>query len=200
MSWLRFVADLVSSLAWPAVTLLLAFAFRTELRGFAQRLIEILSKQPQKVIAGPVTFEWRDTERAVYPLRQPGKPPKAAEQQTPLSQVARIIPGAAIVQAFVGLEVELREALQASGLADNALTTWAMNRMSQHAARMGLIQKRTLNAINQLNRVRNAAVHTGMDEQQESFGEEKALEYLDMVEITRRAIQRDVEAYISSNG
>lgn len=112
MDSLSFVSSVIGAVAWPVAAVVIAFAFRSELRA----LVPLL----RKLKAGPIEAEF---ERDVKAIEQEAgsivavKPPEELEgRQEMLRELARVNPRSAILEAWLGVESAVRKAaLQRTG-------------------------------------------------------------------------------------
>jgi hypothetical protein len=105
MSYLQFIASLVSSLAWPVAGVIIVVVFKDQLR-------HILS-QVRKFGAAGVNFEIADQIREIQrvgeavELEQTDEPRSASALDPELTSLARSFPEAAVLQSFKSLEAVL---------------------------------------------------------------------------------------------
>lgn len=94
MDWLTFISELIKAIAWPAVTLVIAFLFRGQIRALLARL--------KKGKLGPTEFEFEETVKELkQEAVQAGLPPAA---ETAAFWATYSDPRAVIIDAWLGVE------------------------------------------------------------------------------------------------
>ena len=106
----QFIASLVHSLAWPAAVIVPAVVFRKQIGG-------LLDSPMRRLRAGPVEVEFERVFARVEADVPIDTPPSERESgvTSELSELAKRVPSAAILEAFSRVEHRLRELLQADG-------------------------------------------------------------------------------------
>lgn len=242
----QFIASLVSSLAWPAAVVAVAFLFR-------KQLATLLTSGPLKRLkAGPFELEL-DRIAAVVEERveagEPGLPeptgatgptgpaeptrakgptgpaepreqgaeeperrvdaPKVdgaywrregmrdaargAPQGSPLrdfAERASIWPPGAVMEGFQTVEMALYELVSSAEQSDEAFQLGA-GALARRAVKLGIISEATAEAVDGVAVLRNLVAH-GRDKE---VTEERALEYLSLVDAVLFAIRRDAERW-----
>ncbi len=171
MDCLTFVASLVESLAWPAVTLILAFA----LREHVSRLLGLVSK----LRAGPIEAEFarevQELQREVEP--QAAQTSALADQRLRLAKLAQVSPRSAVIESWQLVEFATRDVLTKGGveqLPSKAIESpLALGRL---LTKHGGITPEDMDLYNQLRRLRNEAVHAKRFDP----GEEATLNYINL--------------------
>lgn len=157
MDWLQFFSSVIGSMAWPSAVVLLAVLIRAPLAKVIPRLRTIKYGDFHLDIGEQIDAVKEDVDAI-------GESPSQEVDELPVSfrALARTDPRAAVLSAWIPLEVELIDI--ASKLDPK---TWrgsdARNSpMFINRALMGegLIDQATFNALEQLRRIRNSAVHS----------------------------------------
>jgi hypothetical protein len=175
MDPLQFVA----ALAWPAVVLILAFAYR-------EAIGRMLDRPPTRVKVGPLEVEWAETERAVAVALATGAAETARSTLSGslldrLAALAETDPSGAIIAAWSEVERALRDRLGSIGQQPSVSGTT----LTHLARESGLISAQTEEAINGLRVLRNLSAHGQAGE----VDHEKALDYITLADATVYAIQ-----------
>src|SRR5450756_2487638 len=193
-----FVASVISSMAWPAVVVVLALVFRPQVRA-------ILNRLPSRVKAGPVEVDWNDTaaatrvELASSPEvlgatgptgptgspRPPGttgptgsQPPRRLLSQR-LAGEAMTAPAAAVIEAYAEVERVLELHLGAA-----ATGARAPGELVERARETGITSDQTAAAIGGLGTLRNIAAHGPVDE----IGPAQVADFLTLADAVINAI------------
>jgi|SRR5450756_242764 len=196
-----FVASVISSMAWPAVVVVLALVFRPQVRA-------ILNRLPSRVKAGPVEVDWNDTaaatrvELASSPEvlgatgptgptgspRPPGttgptwptgsQPPRRLLSQR-LAGEAMTAPAAVVIEAYAEVERVLELHLGAA-----ATGARAPGELVERARETGIISDQTAEAIGGLGTLRNIAAHGPVDE----IGPAQVADFLTLADAVINAI------------
>jgi len=180
VSGLQFVADLVGSLAWPAVVLVVAFLFR-------HQLAVLLARPFSSLKAGPMELMWDTQFAQVEADLDVSEPPPASPTERARSvseqlvEVARIAPGAAVVQAFARIEAQLRLLLLDAGIDPGKGSAVQLARRAHDA---DLVQQETVKAIEGTAVLRNLAAHGHEGE----LDEARALDYLALTDAVSYAL------------
>jgi hypothetical protein len=181
----QFIASLVSSLAWPAAVVCIAFLFRTQLK-------TLLTERLRHIEAGPIKADFDRIGSDVHTvLDQAGIPTSTRAATDELTELAQQVPAAAIPQAFARVEHELRDALtaideQPSDDADAMV-------LAHKALERGLISPLTINAIEGIAVMRNLAVHGPPRE----ITVKQAEEYLALVDSVVYAMRQNIKSFKS---
>jgi hypothetical protein len=175
VSWQEFVAAIVDAIAWPVVVLtgivLFRSAIASALRGDLKRLR-----------FGPVEAEW---ERRIAEARDqvPEEVQETAEAGVAgsltdeLSEVARIAPAAAVVEAYARVERTLRRLGRKRGVllhpGGQYVSAWRMAKILHEANE---ISDQVLYSIEDLTTLRNLAAHGEAGD----LDEKRALDYVEL--------------------
>jgi hypothetical protein len=180
MSWLEFVAELVSALAWP-ITVVAALVF------LRRPLERWMAERPSRIKAGPVELQLDSLISKVQAdLDQPGVPDPAAltssaeAEDRDLYLLARANPPLAILEASRRVEAELRGRLSAIGV---EVPQQGLGALALLANRHRLITEATQKSVAGLVVLRNLAVHAP-----QRVSAEEALEFVALAEATQYAI------------
>jgi hypothetical protein len=154
---LQFVASLIHSLAWPTVVLVISVIFRRQLSALLARPFRSLKAGPLEVVWDRQIAE-AEAELGGSAVTLSGGPPPTAVSRTSdqLGEVVRVAPTAAVLQAFAGIERQLRELLVRSGLAPVAGSALQLARQALDA---DLIRPETVSAVEGLAVLRNLVAH-----------------------------------------
>lgn len=178
MDSLTFIAEITKALAWPLAAVLISLVFRRQLQGLLTRI--------KKGKVGPAEFEF---EQGVRELRQelpkelPFPPPPTPQETHALHALAE--PRAVVLEAWVKLEVALRELARKSNLA-NGLAAPNSAYLANHLTKAGLLEPWLLNLYRDLRRLRNQATH----EPEFSPSPESVLAYVQMAQELEAEIRK----------
>jgi hypothetical protein len=184
MSGFQLTASLVSSLAWPLITISILFLIWAKRRDIGVLLS--LHSTPQgrtvrRLRAGPVEVEWDQliaTTAEQVPDIPASEPSAEKSSREELAKIADSVPTAAVLEAYARLEGRLRE-LQAQE--DPVLTSRpvAIHQVLAALVRSGSISGEVNLAVRNLNHLKNEAAHrVGAAD----ITTEQAYEYLELVE------------------
>jgi hypothetical protein len=175
----------IAAVAWPLVVLAVVLLFRRDVAALIRSL--------RRVKAGPFEGEW-DSQYATIAaqVEPPSSAPADALERGPALMkrlpsgvwvLARKLPGAAIVRAHEEVERTLRDLLPPDVQADVKGLPLTVTALARLALDHGLITPEARNAVESLAIMRNLAAHNPA-----GVTEERALEYLELVEIILYAI------------
>jgi len=174
MSFLEFI----SSIAWPATVLVVAFIFRQAIRA-------AVSGQLKSFKAGPVEAVWQETISEVKVDLGTSSNSDRAELQhnvgglaNELRSLAERSPSVAVREGYERIADELRRTLS-DPVVDPHLD---LDRLGAHtlaglAAQHGLIREQSVEAVEGLSVLRNLAAH-----ERTEVTTARALEYLELVD------------------
>jgi hypothetical protein len=177
---LAFIASLVHSLAWPAAVAVAVIVLRRPI-GAA------LGRGVRRLRAGPVEVEF-DQELAEVREELRRSPELTAEPSAlgnlgeELARLAELSPRAAVLEAYIRIEVRLTELLADTGMDVPRLTGRQLARLARN---QGLISDETLAAIDGLSVLRNLAAHTPADD----IGAKRARDYLALADAVLYAMR-----------
>lgn len=157
MDWLQFSANIIGSLAWPMVVVVLLFVLRTRIGNLADRLQELSLPGGTKATFQKAMGEAKERSQQVDPNIQEAQLQRPlAEVQDPFVELANKFPEAAIMQCFRELErklIEFRNYLTLPTKARDPASIIAELRY------MGYIDDNTKRLFEELRLARNTAAH-----------------------------------------
>jgi hypothetical protein len=186
MSTDQFIASLVSSLAWPFAVVCIAVVFRAQLK-------TLLTERLSHIKAGPVEADFERLRSDVQ--AELGKPALSATQPDTqdLTDLAKRIPAAAIIEAYIRVEQELREILTRAGKeipdSDDARP------LAHIALDSRLITPESVNAVEGITVMRHLAVHGP----RRDVSVRQAQEYVALVNAVLYAIRQNVRSFEASS-
>lgn len=180
MSELEFIAALVAALAWPSAAVAAALVLRPAITRVLQR------DDLRRLKAGPVEAEWGvEAQRTQVELQAEGVPlplPLTGPIRVELGEVAARAPAAAVLEAFLVLERELRGLLVHAGVEPKE-RPGAVG-LARQAAERGLISDVSVRAVEGLAVLRNLAAHG-----HEAVGPVEAADFLALADATLYGLQ-----------
>lgn len=150
------LVELVSALAWPITTIVVALLFRHELRQLAGRVSQLKYKDVE------ATFEKQLVEVEAEAARIPSPPePELLEGPTAaaaegLRRIAEISPRAAVLEAWTMIETAAMQSGLATGSAMPRVTARSIMTFLRESGRLS---EESLQLIEDLRRLRNRAAH-----------------------------------------
>lgn len=154
MSWLAFVASVVSSLAWPSVVAAAVVVL-------PRPIGDALSRGVHRLRAGPieVVFDRELTAIGTEISETATKAaPEAAQLSRELSRLVELSPRVAVLEAFTRVEARLSQMLE--DRSDVWLAPGLGLMKAQVAHQRGWISDETLKAIEGLATLRDLIIHT----------------------------------------
>ncbi|WP_300631884.1 hypothetical protein [Pseudomonas sp.] len=150
MDWLQFLSSVIGSIAWPSAVVALAILMRTPL-GKLLPLIRTLKYKDLQIDIGERLEAVREKVGAE------SEAPDIATEEPPLTfkKLAQADPRAAILSAWIPVEIELNEIAKKMNLQSRRGTLDMMRQLS----REGVLDRLTSDTLDQLRRIRNTAVH-----------------------------------------
>lgn len=156
MSVLEFIVRLIEAVAWPVAAAIIVFAFKGEI----QKMLSLM----RRFKAGPVEAEF---EREVLEVKKEAsesltfEPNEVAIQDpesTRLIELARVSPRAAILEAWLKLEIVMRRAV-VQGSGSPIPDTSSPLRLVKAVDRFELLRGDEVALLHDLRGLRNQAVH-----------------------------------------
>jgi len=159
MDWKQFIASIVSSLSWPAVTALFLFLFRNELRKIIYRLIH---------------FKYKDLELDFEKVKQEAEklhenlPQKELDSKNPvltsfedqiLDAVERA-PSAAILLAWSALETAMASAVARLAISPESPSYRSPVHNIDMLSKFSGLSKNYAHLLNEMRILRNKVAHT----------------------------------------
>jgi hypothetical protein len=185
----EFAASVIRSLAWPAAVVLIVFLFRSSIRS-------ALTGPIKRWKVGPTGAEVEYWEQAASEALEQ-LPPNAAEKAEEalggglageLTPLAEIAPSAAVMEAFVRIEREVRRiVMDPPSLAQpRQIERMGGRQLAVIAHQDGRISDQSLNAIDGLVVMRNLAAHGRGGE----IDTDRALEFVHLADAVLYALGR----------
>lgn len=153
MSWKEFIADIIGSIAWPAVIALAIWIFRTQIRG-------LLERPMRRWKAGPfeAEYEWaKATEQVGTSVLSVKTAAAGGDELDELLELADKAPVAAILAAHNAVEDVVRSIAVAANISD--ASSLSLDKLVPALIERDLIDSRTADALAGLMTLRNLAVH-----------------------------------------
>lgn len=179
----QLIASLVNSLAWPVIAFCIAILFRIQLGTlFTERL--------RHIKAGPIEADFERLRSDVQAkLGQPSITPPTQADTKDLADLAQRAPAAAIIEAHLRVEQELREILTAQG--EKPSDAADARDLAHSALKRGLVTPETVNAVEGITVMRHLSVH---GPRREIFVKQ-AEEYVTLVNAVLYAIRQNVRSH-----
>ena len=158
MDWLTFISEIVRSIAWPFAIAVIAWWFRSEIRGLVPRLTRFRHNDTEIEFAQDVQRLRAEAEREhlLEPQNETTEAP-ADETLTRLQEIAAISPRAAIVEAWIDVERASADAVRRLNIPIDQNLRTPMRFISMLSAQH--IDPRRMRQIDELRRLRNDAAH-----------------------------------------
>lgn len=161
MDWLTFFSNLVDSLAWPAVIVVLLFLTRNELPAIAQ-LIRKIRYGDLEVEFGESAKVVKDKSASVLPAPAPnarlsGGP--LQEQRERLAFLSELAPRSAILEAWLQIEAAAVDLIKKQGV-DSFRTLPGPTRLRDHLQKLRILTPEQVSIFEDLRKLRNEAVHS----------------------------------------
>jgi hypothetical protein len=158
MDWLTFISEIIRSIAWPSAIALIAWWFRSEIRGLVPRLTRFRHNETEFEFAQDVQRLRAEAERE----HLLGPPTDTTEPTTDdvsarLNEIAAISPRAAIVEAWVDVERAAADAVRRLNVPIDQNLRTPMRFISMLSAQH--IDPTRMRQIDELRRLRNDAAH-----------------------------------------
>jgi len=182
VSGLEFTESVIKSLAWPITALTIALMFRSAIRSTITGKLKRMKAGP-----GGIEFEyWKEAieiakgqlptppELSTPPDQHTGLQP---DRQNELEALAQVSPRAAVLEAFIRVEAEVRQLTQGLIPDEDKVKRMGIRQLVLLGNERGIINAQTLSAINGLSVLRNMAAH-GTEELELS----RALEFIHLAE------------------
>lgn len=150
MDWLQFFSSVISSIAWPAAVVGLAYLMRNPLANLLP-LIRTLKYKDLQIDIG------EQLEAVKEQVGEESDTPAAPAEEPPLSFKALALadPRAAVLSAWIPVETELNEISEKLGLNNRRSPLMLIDALR----REGVVDILTFETLDKLRRIRNSAVH-----------------------------------------
>lgn len=157
MTWLEFIANLVSSIAWPSALVLIAFNFKAELIALLGRLKKIKHKETE--------FEFQETlkdaARAIGHSEDTLALPQPEQTDLQyLDELASISPRAAILEAWIKVEHKLWKHVETSFQGQRPPSLVRQRNPLEIVRHMGDVSPEDEAFLQDMRRLRNLAAHS----------------------------------------
>lgn len=163
MDVLQFVSSIIGSLAWPAAVVWLAFLLRAPLAKLIPRVRGVKYGDLHVDIAAQIEDVKEQVEDVKEQVEASGEAPTPPPPEPTLSfqSLAKADPRAAILSAWIPVEIELNAIAEKTGL---TLVSGkpAMSQLME-LQKMGALDNFMARTLAKLRRIRNAAVHVTGD-------------------------------------
>ncbi|WP_444944357.1 hypothetical protein ACJJIK_04565 [Microbulbifer sp. ZKSA006] len=171
------LVKIIDSVVWPIAAIWLGYIFRSEVRTLLGRMSQFKYKDVE------AKFEKQLVQAEVEATSLKEKPQKTWEQATTrgvltqyeqFKRIAQASPRAAILEAWLDVEVAVFAAAEKAGLEVKAQSH--THQLANHLISLELIPKETLSVFNSLRKLRNQATHLP----DFTLSEEEADRYLEL--------------------
>lgn len=156
MNWREFLASIIDSLAWPATVALAVYLLRDALR----KRIKDLKSLRYGVAEAKFGDAVQDAEATAAEAELPAAESTATDTAliTELASEVRASPRAAVIEAWLAIELELQALATTVGI--DAPQTYSPRRLAAELAKRGVIEPAVASVVDDLGRARNVAVHS----------------------------------------
>jgi len=161
MDWLTFIANLIDSLAWPAVIVVLLFLVKKELPAIA-RLIRKIRYGELEVEFGESAKVVKEKSATVLPEPAPNARLSGSslqEQRDRLAFLSELAPRSAILEAWLQIESAAVDLIRKKRL-DTFQTLPGPTRLRDHLRKMEILTPQQVSVFEELRKLRNEAVHS----------------------------------------
>lgn len=187
MDWRTFIADLISSLAWPAVALAIALILR-------KPLMALVSRDRGEFSVGSFSWKWERLAEEVQAEAGISRRASSPEDSVALDSeggdsrlgdlvdLAQAQPLEAIVKAHAEVRASLAKLIEEDGA--TVQPDMSLMRLANAASNQGLISPESFRAVEGMNVMRNMAVHD-----QIPTTPERAVDFVRLTEATLYPIE-----------
>lgn len=156
VGWKQFVADVIGSLAWPAVIVFAVFLFRAPIHKLIPELRWFKWFGAEAKFGDAVEVAENAATQAELPSPEPTTGELALS--TELSAEISSAPRAAVIEAWLAVERELEALAEDSGV-DLGERRWTPEALARELKRRGVIESGLTAVIGDLRQARNVAAH-----------------------------------------
>lgn len=185
MSWLEFIAALISALAWPTVAVTAVILLRRPLTRLLPLLRRLKYKGIEVEFAQEVQELREEAETALPPL--PSGPPTRIPEEDALLLLASVSPRASVVEAWQLVEAAARRALQSRGEPIDAQRVPSGPHLTRALMQREVLDNAARSVFDRLRMLRNQAVH-GEDF---AIDEASAREYIELALALARRLRTE---------
>jgi hypothetical protein len=161
MDWLTFISNVIDSLAWPSVVVVILFLLRKELPNIAKLI--------RKFKYGDLEVEFGESakvvkEKSATALPEPSPNARLSggslqEQRDRLSFLSELAPRSAILESWLQIESSAVDLIRKKGL-DSFRSLPGPTRLRDHLRNTGILNEEQLLVFEELRKLRNEAVHS----------------------------------------
>ena len=191
MSWLSFITEIVSSLAWPLTGLAIVFVFRKELAKIIQRIAHLKYKDLE-LDFDKIREPAEELHREASGVRRREKNPVLASWEEQVLDSMERAPSAAILLAWSGLEASLASAVARMGISPDPPSYRSPRHNIDMLAEYAGLPKKYAELSEEMRTLRNTVAH--QRESLQAITQAQARDYanaaIDMVGYLER-IKRD---------
>jgi hypothetical protein len=154
---------LIEAIAWPAAVIWLGYLFRTEIRSLFGRVSQLKYKDLEAKFEREIAEAEKEvraltSERGVLADQEPVYPKPYDEKHSQLLRIAEESPRAALIEAWIEVEMSLSEAAVHFGLPSSPRAPHT--KLIHQLIEKGHLAKTVLPLFDSLRNMRNEAVHT----------------------------------------
>jgi hypothetical protein len=158
MNWKQFIAEIVSSLAWPAVILAILFMFRSELAKIVQRLAHLKYKDIELDFE-KVKQQAEELHKEVLEEEPPEKSPVFTSLEDQVFDAVERAPSAAILLAWSGLETAIASVVARLAISPEPPSYRAPMHNIEMLTKYGGLAKSHASLLNEMRMLRNKVAH-----------------------------------------
>jgi len=183
MSWKQFIAEIVSSIAWPAMAIVILFMFRREFAKIVQRLAHLKYKDLE-LDFDKVKQKAEELHKEVLEERPVVKSPVFTSLEDQILDAVERAPSAAILLAWSGLETAIASAVARLAISPETPSYRSPMHNIEMLTKYGGLSTNHVNLLQEMRILRNRVAHER--DSMLSITQEQALNYanvaIDMIQ------------------
>lgn len=158
MDWKQFIAQIVSSMAWPALVIIILLIFKTELAKIVQRLGRVKYKDLELEF-DKVKLQAEELHKDM-PEELPGpKSPVFTSLEDQILDAVERTPSAAILLAWSGLETAMASAVSRLGISPDSPSYRSPMHNIEMLSKYGGLPKSHVSLLQEMRMLRNRVAH-----------------------------------------
>lgn len=183
MDWRQFIAQIVSSIAWPALVIIILLIFKTELAKIVQRLGHVKYKDLELEF-GKVKLQAEELHKDMPAELPAAKSPIFTSLEDQILDAVERAPAAAILLAWSGLETAMASAVARLGISPDSPSYRPPMRNIEMLSKYGGLPKSHVDLLQEMRILRNRVAHE--KDAMVSITQDQALNYakvaIDMIQ------------------
>ena len=158
MYWKQFIAEIISSMAWPTVAIVILFMFRSEFAKIVQRLAHLKYKDLE-LDFDKVKQQAEELHKEILEERPAVKSPAFTSLEDQVLDAVERAPSAAVLLAWSGVETAMASAVARLAISPESPSYRSPMHNIEMLAKYGGLSKNHANLLQEIRILRNRIAH-----------------------------------------